>query len=42
MKTEIQPGTVLSSQILDNGKIYWEILYNDKFDEEQVDTTELS
>ena len=33
---------ILSSCILDNWEKYWEILYNDNFDEEEVDAIELS
>ena len=34
--------TILSSCILDNGKKYWEIVYDNNFDEEVVDAIELS
>ena len=34
--------TIISSRILDNGKKYWEIVYDNNFDEEEVDAIELS
>ena len=35
-------GTILSSRILDDWKKYWEIIYDNNFDEEKVDAIELS
>ena len=35
-------GTILFSRILDNGKKYWEIVYDNNFDEEEVDAIDLS
>ena len=35
-------GTILSSSIYDDGKRYWEIVYDNNFDEEDVDASELS
>ena len=35
-------GTILSSRILDNRKKYWEIVYDNNFDEEEVDAIGLS
>ena len=35
-------GTISSSRILDDGKKYWEMFYDNSFDEEKIDATELS
>ena len=35
-------GIILSSCIFDDGKNYWEIVYDNNFDEEEVDEIELS
>ena len=35
-------GTILSSRIWDDRKNYWEIVYDNNFDEEEVDAIQLS
>ena len=34
-------GTIISSSIFCDGKRYWEIVYDNNFDEEEVDAIEL-